>query len=123
MRDKLAGYFRCRVEIRANGIEYRGLLVGADEEVIYLIGPSSWITIPLEAVSAVRREGERDWDRRRIEGEPALKPEAREPKKIYSPSDVEKLHSGQGAENWPEWSGDDGEDPEGGDAGSDNAAG
>ncbi len=56
-------YFGHRVEIRAFGITYKGMLVGADEDTIYIKAQTTWITIPLAEVSSLKpldaAEGER----------------------------------------------------------------
>lgn len=45
-----------RVEVRANGFTYRGVLVGADEGELYLRGEMRWVVLPLSDVSEVRLE-------------------------------------------------------------------
>ncbi len=41
------------VRVRANGFEYRGVLVGADEHEVYLRGEMRWVVLPLSDVTAV----------------------------------------------------------------------
>lgn len=43
------------VIVRANGFEYRGKLVGADEGEIYLRSETRWIVLPLAIVTSVKR--------------------------------------------------------------------
>ncbi len=42
------------VVVRANGFVYRGRLVGADEEELYLRGELRWFVLPLSTVTAVK---------------------------------------------------------------------
>ncbi len=48
-----------RVEVRADGVLYRGVLIGADDEDIYIKGALSWIILPLDKVVSVHLEGQR----------------------------------------------------------------
>jgi hypothetical protein len=48
-----------RVVVRANGFEYRGVLIGADEGELYLRGELRYIVLPLEHVTHVERESSR----------------------------------------------------------------
>lgn len=95
MLDKLANYFRRRVEVKAQGILYRGFLVGADEDYLYLIGETMYLTIPMENVTSVRKEheGEKDWLKRKIEGEKPLENDERESKRRYAESHLKVVHS------------------------------
>lgn len=43
-----------RVRVRANGFDYRGVLVGADEHELYLRGDLRWVVLPLADVTDVR---------------------------------------------------------------------
>jgi len=94
MRDTLHLHFGRRVELRSHGIIYRGKLVGADEEFIYLIGVMGWIILPLETVTSVKPEGateaERDFER--LPGERPPSAEEREAKRRYSPRDLQRVH-------------------------------
>lgn len=45
------------VVVRANGFVYRGVLVGADEQELYLRGELRWVVLPLSAVTEVLRDG------------------------------------------------------------------
>jgi hypothetical protein len=45
-----------RVLVRANGFEYRGILIGADEGELYLRGDLRYVVLPLEHVTAIKRE-------------------------------------------------------------------
>ena len=104
MLDKLAKLFGRKVEVKAQGVLYRGRLAGADEEFIYLKGETTWITLPVERVSAVRPEGggEGDWEMKDIPGAPKPGPEEKKQKKRYSDADLKRLHSGQGGAEWPD---------------------
>jgi len=104
MIDRLSRYFGSEVEIKAHGIIYRGLLVGADEEYIYLKGETTWITLPMNVATAVRKKGEKEseWAQKQVEGAPERDKDNREEKRLYSPSDLEKLHEGKGESEWPD---------------------
>ena len=103
MKDKLAGFFRSRVEIRANNIVYRGLMVGADEDYIYLKGETMYITLPMLAVTAVRREGETEaeWVVKKVQGEPGASPDQREAKRRYRREDFDEVHKPDENSEWP----------------------
>jgi len=63
---------RKRVEVVAHGgIVYKGQLIEASEEAIFLKGDTGWITIPMEKVVAVREEGadevKKDWRDRDVD--------------------------------------------------------
>jgi hypothetical protein len=49
-----------RVVVNAGGFTYRGVLLGADETDLYLKGTLRYLVLPLERITAVRPEGERD---------------------------------------------------------------
>ena len=85
MKDKLHHYFKKRVEMKIRGILYKGLLIGADENIIYLKGENSWITIPIDDVVSIREEGESEegWVHKKIPGEPNPTDQERALKKIY----------------------------------------
>jgi len=104
MMDNLHKFFRKRVEVRAHGIIYRGFLIGADEESLYMIGTTSYLILPLEAVTAVRDEGsgEGDWIKKEIDGAPKRGPEELDGKRRWSKADLEKLHMDAAPQNWPE---------------------
>jgi hypothetical protein len=72
LKDNLHRYFGHRVELRAFGITYRGLLVGADEDTLYLKAETTWITVPLEEVSSLKPMQSSETDRiyKPVEGEP-----------------------------------------------------
>ena len=103
MKDKLYRYFKKRVEIKAKGITYRGFLSGADEDTVYLKMETGWVTIAMEAVSAVKEQEDKDWEIKEVPGAPRKTPEEREKKKRYSKSDLDKLHAGDKERHWPEW--------------------
>ena len=43
-----------QVIVRANGFEYRGKLVGADEGELYLRSETRWVVLPLAIVTSVK---------------------------------------------------------------------
>lgn len=104
MKDRLHRLQRKAVEVKANGIIYRGILAGVDEDYVYLKGETCWITLPMDAVIAIRKKGksEADWTRKEIEGAPKRGREEREEKRTYSPSDLDKIHQGKELGEWPE---------------------
>jgi hypothetical protein len=53
-RDRLLALKGSLVDVMANGLRYRGTLVGADEEEIYLRGEMRYIVIALDRVSSVQ---------------------------------------------------------------------
>ncbi|MCC7072950.1 MAG: hypothetical protein IT383_16620 [Deltaproteobacteria bacterium] len=52
----LEGLKGAQVRVRANGFDYRGVLVGADEHELYLRGELRWVVLPLADVTEVRPE-------------------------------------------------------------------
>ena len=94
MRDTLHHLFGRRVELSAHGFVYRGKLVGADEEFIYLLGVMGWILLPLEAVTSIKPEdaceAEREFEC--LPGEKPTAAEEREAKRRYSPRDMRAVH-------------------------------
>ena len=44
------------VRVRANGFDYRGVLIGADEGELYLRGELRWVVLPLADITDVRPE-------------------------------------------------------------------
>jgi hypothetical protein len=104
LKDKLARLFREKVDIKAGGILYRGLLIGADEDYVYLKGETMYITLPIDRVTAIRRQGgdEGDWTQKQIEGAPGRTPEERAGKKLYRDSDLKKIHQPDEGKEWPE---------------------
>ncbi len=94
MLDKLARYFRSRVEVKAQGILYRGFLVGADEDFLYLIGETMYLTIPMENVTSVRPEegSEKDWLMRKVEGEKQPGLDEKEAKRRYAGHQLKMVH-------------------------------
>ena len=44
------------VRVRANGFEYRGVLIGADDGELYLRGELRWVVLPLADITDVRPE-------------------------------------------------------------------
>ena len=55
MKDQIENLRGHRVEIIANGILYKGILMGASEESISLQTLQQWIDIPMEHVSSLCR--------------------------------------------------------------------
>jgi hypothetical protein len=104
MKDQMFKLYRKRVEVVAHGIVYAGVFLGADDETLYLIGPMSYLTIPMDAVTAVREEGasERDWLRKEIEGAPPKKPGETEEKRRYSKNALTQLYQVDAPDDWPE---------------------
>jgi hypothetical protein len=103
MIDQMFKFFRKRVEVKANGISYTGLFLGADDEYVYMIGPMSYLTIPMELVTAVRAEdaGEAQWLRKEIEGAPPRAQDRADDKRRYSKQALDLLTTDPPAE-WPE---------------------
>jgi hypothetical protein len=48
-----------RIEVMANNVLYRGVLIGADENDIYLKGDLRWLILPLDRINSIRLEGAR----------------------------------------------------------------
>ena len=42
------------VDVIADGILYRGVLIGADEKDLYLKSSTRWIVLPMEKVTSIR---------------------------------------------------------------------
>lgn len=53
--DRLRAMKGAEVEVTSAGIHYRGLLVGADEQDLYLRAVLRWLVLPLDRVTHVRR--------------------------------------------------------------------
>lgn len=89
MKDQLFLHLRRPVEIRCQGIIYRGLFMGADEEWIYLKGETTWLTLPLQEVTSFKPlegpEAERVF--RPVEGEGPVSAEEREAKRRHRKGD------------------------------------
>jgi hypothetical protein len=43
------------VEVVYNTIIYRGVLIGASEEEVFLQTPMQWVSLPLEGITEVRK--------------------------------------------------------------------
>ncbi len=69
MNDRLKSLLGSKVEVRAGGVVYRGVLVEASESEIVLKGETSWVTVPMSRVTSVKREGESEGilDRDRVD--------------------------------------------------------
>ncbi len=104
MKDKLHHYFKKRVEMKSRGILYKGLLIGADEDLIYLKAKTTWITIPIDEVTSIRKEGDQDegWLHKEIPGEPKQSDEDRAGKKTYPDREFEKIHLINASVDWPD---------------------
>lgn len=48
-----------RVEVMADGVLYQGILIGADDEDIFIKGSLRWIILPLVRVTSVCLAGQR----------------------------------------------------------------
>ncbi len=93
MKDQMFKLFGKQVRIRAYGVDYKGLLVGADEDRVYLKAPTTWITLPLMEVTSIMPEGAHEQERihKPVQGEQAmLTEEEREAKRRYFTSDRKK---------------------------------
>ncbi len=55
MMDELEALKGKHVELIYNGLVYRGQLVGASEDEVYLKTPMDWVTLPMSGVTTVRR--------------------------------------------------------------------
>jgi len=55
MRDELETLKGQQVEVVYHGIIYRGLLVGASEEMVDLQTREQWIALPMEGITLVRK--------------------------------------------------------------------
>jgi hypothetical protein len=45
-----------RVLVRAHGIIYRGVLIGADDDDVYLKGELRYLVLPMERITSIRLE-------------------------------------------------------------------
>ncbi|MBI5181441.1 MAG: hypothetical protein HZA06_00850 [Nitrospirae bacterium] len=52
--DEIAKWTGKKVEVMANDIAYKGILIEVTEEEINLQGEFQWIAIPMEKVSSIR---------------------------------------------------------------------
>ncbi len=97
MLDKLARYFRTRVEVKAQDILYRGFLTGADEDYLYLIGETMYMTIPMENVTSVRPEQGNEEDRlmKKVEGEGPQEEGLKESKRRYGAHQMDDVHKSE----------------------------
>ena len=46
------------IEVIADGIIYKGVLIGADETDIYMKGRLRWLILPIETITSLRLEGQ-----------------------------------------------------------------
>jgi hypothetical protein len=49
-----------KIEILSAGILYRGILIGADDEDIYVKGRLRWLILPIETITSLRLEGHKE---------------------------------------------------------------
>ncbi len=72
--------------------------------MLYLKGPTSWITIYMEAVRGVRLEGEDDgaWANKELEGAPERNEEEIERKRRYSQESYLEFFTVEAPASWPE---------------------
>jgi hypothetical protein len=94
VKDRLFLHLRRPVEIRCQGIIYRGVFMGADEEWIYLKGETTWLTLPMQEVTSFKPlEGpEQERVFRPVEGEEPLSPEEREVKRRHRKGEWAEVH-------------------------------
>jgi hypothetical protein len=48
------------VLVRANGLTYRGILLGADEDEVYLKGELRYLALPMERITSIKSADARD---------------------------------------------------------------
>jgi hypothetical protein len=49
-----------RIEVMADGVLYRGILIGADSSDIYIKGALRWLVLPLDKITSVKLEGQKE---------------------------------------------------------------
>lgn len=54
MRSEIEMFKGQNVEVMANGILYKGVLIGVTEETISLQTPMQWLEIPMEQIFSLR---------------------------------------------------------------------
>ncbi len=54
MRDEIEMLKGQTVEVMANGLLYKGVLIGASDEAISLQTPMQWLEIPMEQITSLR---------------------------------------------------------------------
>ncbi len=54
MRDEIEMLKGQTVEVMANGLLYKGVLIGASDETISLQTPMQWLEIPMEQITSLR---------------------------------------------------------------------
>jgi hypothetical protein len=104
MKNKLHHYFKKKVEMKSRGTTYKGVFVGADEDYVYLKGETTWITIPIDDVTSIRKEGdpEENWIHKEIAGEPKPDDKSRTGKKMYPQREFDNIHMENASNEWPE---------------------
>ncbi|HXC62306.1 MAG TPA: hypothetical protein VNV63_06495 [Nitrospiria bacterium] len=55
MKDALESLIGQKVEAIYEGIVYRGILVGANDDEIFLQTVMEWISLPLEGIASVKK--------------------------------------------------------------------
>jgi hypothetical protein len=55
MKDILENLMGQKVEVTYEGIVYRGILMGTNEDEIFLQTVMEWISLPLEGVALVKK--------------------------------------------------------------------
>ena len=55
MMDELESLKGQSVEVVYNTIIYRGTLMGASEDEVYLKTPMDWVSLPMEGITEVRK--------------------------------------------------------------------
>lgn len=56
--DRLRAMKGAEVEVVSGGVRYRGLLIGADEQDLYLRAVLRWLVLPLDRVTSVHQVDE-----------------------------------------------------------------
>ena len=57
---QLRKYKNKKVIVSAGGIIYRGVLKEITEEQVYLKGLTGWIEVPMDKITSIREEGEKE---------------------------------------------------------------
>jgi hypothetical protein len=48
------------IEVMSAGILYRGILIGADDADIYMKGRLRWLILPIETITSLKLEGQKE---------------------------------------------------------------
>ena len=54
MRDEIEMFKGQMVEVMANGLLYKGVLIGASDQTLSLQTEMQWLEIPMEQISSLR---------------------------------------------------------------------